>query len=63
MKKVIDLHALNKEREKLPDAQKITPYIEEDNYLATKWAFGETDFGLIRMKKHTSYEWKHDFFD
>ncbi|XP_031621914.1 uncharacterized protein LOC116339964 [Contarinia nasturtii] len=36
--KILDLLALNKEREKLVGARKITIYVEENVYLATKWA-------------------------
>ena len=55
---VIDLLALNKVREKLPNAQKITLYVEEEIYLATKWAFGEIDFRLIRLKRLNMYYFK-----
>lgn len=61
--KVIDLLALNGEREKLPDAAKITLYVDEEIYLATKWAMKENDFGLIRLKRETSFEWYHDFYN
>ncbi|XP_031634390.1 uncharacterized protein LOC116347800 [Contarinia nasturtii] len=57
--KILDLIALNKEREKLVGAHKITIYVDEDVYLATKWAMKQTDFSLIRMKRETSYDWKH----
>lgn len=67
---VFDLRALNKEREQLalnrqqeqfPEVEKITLYVGEDIYLAIKWALGETDFGLIRLKRKLLFEWVHDF--
>ncbi|XP_031635406.1 uncharacterized protein LOC116348520 [Contarinia nasturtii] len=54
---VLDLFALNKEREKLVGARKITIYVPEDVYLLTKWAMKQTDFKLIEMKRITSYDW------
>lgn len=48
---VIDLLALNRVREKLPNAKKITLYIDEETYLATKQAFGGVDCRLIRLKR------------
>lgn len=57
----IDLFALNKEREKLPDARKITLFVSGKVYLRTKWAIKETDLGLIRLKRHDLFEWEPDF--
>lgn len=47
----IDFWALNREREKLPGAEKTTLYLKEEIYLETKWTMKETDFGLIRLKR------------
>ena len=54
---IIDLPALNRERallipEQVEVVQKVTLYVIEQIYLATKWAFGETDFGLVRLKRN-----------
>lgn len=49
--KIIDLVTLNRERQQLPNAQKITLHVDEDVYLATKWALMETNFDLIRLKR------------
>lgn len=57
----IDLFELNKEREQLQGARKITIYVKEDIYLATKWAMIETDLRLIRLRRIDSFEWDHDF--
>lgn len=48
--RVLDLVALNNERKKLKHAQKITIFLREEIYLATKWAFNETNFSLIQLK-------------
>lgn len=58
---IIDLVALNKERKKLPFARKITLYVNETYYLATKWALKETNFEFIRLKRVESFEWGHHF--
>lgn len=58
---IIDLPALNEERIQLTDARKITLYVWEDVYLATKWTLKETNFALIRLKHIESFEWDHDF--
>lgn len=59
--KIVNLKALNREREKLARARKITIYVQQDVYLATKWAFGETDFSLIQLKREETDEWEQDF--
>lgn len=60
-KNILNLLALNKERKKLYGARKIMIYVQENVYLATKWAMRQTEFSLIEMKRHTSYNWKHSF--
>lgn len=47
---VLDVVALNNERRKLNGAQKITIYLDENIYLATKWAFKEIHLSLIELK-------------
>lgn len=54
---VIDLLALNEERRKLPGAEKITMYVKEKYYLATKWKFGVADLEFIRLKRENSFNW------
>ncbi|XP_031628909.1 uncharacterized protein LOC116344482 [Contarinia nasturtii] len=54
---ILDLFELNKMREKLVGACKITIYVEEDVYLATKWAVKQIEFNLIEIKRSTSYDW------
>lgn len=55
--KIINLPALNKMREKLNNATKIMMYVKEATYLATKWAYKTTDFGLIEIKLNSSLRW------
>ncbi|XP_055310989.1 uncharacterized protein LOC129573877 [Sitodiplosis mosellana] len=53
--KVIKIYALNKERKKLEGARKVTIYVDEDVYLATKWAKAETSVDLIEIKRKESH--------
>ena len=56
----IDLIAMNSEREKLlthsRDVSKVTIYIAEPNYLATKWKTTETNLNLIEIQRRTSWD-------
>lgn len=58
--KVLNLSMLNKERAKLVGARKMTIYVEDDVYLATKWATknGDIHLSLVEMRRSSSYEWK-----
>lgn len=58
---ILDLVALNKERDKLVGACKVMIYVMENVYLATKWAIKQTDFRMIEMKRISSYHWKRVF--
>lgn len=58
--KVIHLAELNRERKKLRNARKITFYVREGVYLATKFALHRTDFSLICIKRLESIEWDQD---
>lgn len=52
----IDLQQLNKVRDKMLEARKVTIYVEEDIFLASKWAVKDTDLDLIRLMRKESYE-------
>lgn len=52
---IIDLLALNKLREKLAAAKKLTLFVRDSVYMATKWAM-DTDLHLIQLKRLTSGE-------
>lgn len=52
---VLDVSALKKERKKLEGARKVTIYVDEDVYLATKWASSQTTFDLIEIKRKLSH--------
>lgn len=58
---IVDLPTWNRQREPLVDPQKITLYVNEKVYLATKWASKETNHPLICLKRIGSFEWEHDF--
>lgn len=56
---ILQLEMLNRAREELAGAQKVTIYVPDAIFLATKWATknGTTNFSLIEMKRSSSYEW------
>lgn len=57
---ILNLSLLNKEREKLLNARKVTIYVPEDVYIKTKWAMnGDTNRSLVEMKRNDSYEWSY----
>lgn len=60
-KSVLDLAALNGERTKLKYSIKLTVYVKENVYVATKKAFKNTKFNLIEVKRQESYAGFHDF--
>lgn len=49
--KVLNLIELNKERAKLSNAKKITLFVQEPVYLATKRAMRETELEFIKLKR------------
>lgn len=53
-----DLSAWNAERKKCIGACKLYIYINEDAYLAAKWAMKSIDFELIGLKRLESNEWE-----
>lgn len=59
--KILNLSRLNRERAELSNARKITMYVEEELYLATKWATGQLNLEFIQLKIIESHDWKHDF--
>ncbi|XP_031637985.1 uncharacterized protein LOC116350355 [Contarinia nasturtii] len=48
---IINLTALNEERKTLNRARKITIYVKENVFLATKWATKSTELDLITLKR------------
>lgn len=54
----LNLIEMNKERKKLPAARKMRIYVNEEMYLATKWALKTIDFSLIELKRGTSADWE-----
>lgn len=51
----LNLWTLNNEREKLENARKVTIYVEEETYLATKWTTTETNYSLIELRRTESH--------
>lgn len=58
---IIDLPALNNERKKLENAQKITIFIEEDIFLENKWK-QSIDLSLIKLERDQTWEPFNPFF-
>lgn len=54
---IFDLRAFNQERQHLIGARKLTIYVKEKIYLATKWKLTETNLGLIRLNREESCDW------
>lgn len=58
----IDLFALNRERESLAEAKKITMYVNEGVYLSTKMKnFMKTELSLLTLKRVETLEWVRIF--
>lgn len=59
----LKLLTLNRQREKLFGAQKITIFVPDNIFLKTKWntEHGDTNLGLIEIRRSDSYEWNQDF--
>lgn len=59
---VIDVPALHKERKKLKVARKVTIYVEEPVYLATKWTISIANDSLVDIKRTEACKWTHKFY-
>lgn len=58
---VLNISALNKEREKLQGARKVMISVDEEVYLATKWASMQINFSLIGMQRIDSCKVKKGY--
>lgn len=58
---ILDLLVLNKARERLTYATKVTIFISETTYLTTKWSMKSDDFHLVEIRRESSYYWRHNF--
>lgn len=58
---ILNLANLNKQRSKLADACKVTIYVHEKDYLATKWATNKLNYDFVEIKRNSSYKWHNDF--
>lgn len=59
--KIIDLVDLNRERSKLQNAKKVTLYVQETVYLATKRGSRETNLALIKLQRSSALRGEYDF--
>lgn len=57
----LDIVALNNARKQLEGARKLTLYVSENVYLATKWTVNDTNFDLIELKRRESHHWDDEF--
>lgn len=55
---ILDLAKINGERGKMPNARKLTIYIDESVFLATKWV-QPTEWKFVEIRRAQSYEWNH----
>lgn len=60
---VIDLHALNEERQKCRNATKITIYIRENIYLKTKRTISMTNLSRIELRRAETRVWDLELYD
>lgn len=60
-KNVIDLKEINKERQKLNEACKITIYVKDTIFMATKYAKMKTNFNFVELKRNVTHEWEHPY--
>lgn len=58
---VLNLIEMNKEREKLSGAGKTIIYVQEDIFLATKWATTKMNFNFIELKRSEAFDWDQLF--
>lgn len=58
---IMNLDSINRQRELLHDAQKVTLYIDETVYLETKKFISVVNFSKLELKRAQLYEWNHHF--
>lgn len=61
--RILKILTLNTEREKLCAAQKVTIFVPDNIFLATKWKInnGNTNLNLVEMKRSESYIWDNHY--
>lgn len=60
---ILKILTLNMEREKLCGADKVTIFVPDNIFLATKWKInnGSTNLNLVEMRRTDSYEWDNHY--
>lgn len=58
---ILDLFKMNKARAELYGARKVTIYVKERIFLATKFATNNKTFEFVEIKRAESYQWEHHF--
>lgn len=59
--RILNLSKMNRVRGKLNGARKVTIYVKESTFLATKWATNNEEFEYVEIKQTESYHWEHHF--
>lgn len=57
----VDLLKMNKEREQLKGAKKVSIFVPDDVFLTTKWARGNLNLRFVEMKRCGSIDWDYYF--
>lgn len=52
----LNLHKLNEEREKLNGARKVTIYVDEKVFLATKWKTVKSEWAFVEIRRISGYQ-------
>lgn len=58
---VINLGEWNDKRKQLNDPRKVSIFVAETVYLATKCKLNENNFDLVELKREESSKWSHEF--
>lgn len=53
---ILNLNAMNAERKLLARARKVTVYIDEEVFLATKWRTGKSEFEFIEIRRTEAWD-------
>lgn len=61
---VFKVSTMNREREQLKNARKVTIYVPDDLFVTIKWATtnGDTNLEFVEVKRCDSYRWDHYYY-
>lgn len=58
---ILNLAKMNRVRRKVYGARKVTIYVKESTFLATKFSTNNKIFEFVEIKRAESYQWEHHF--